>query len=111
MAVFTSSWYPGDGSPDPSLGSQPPELASSLWALLLSAMVSMQLTGTGALVQQWSCAAAGDNGGFLLCCGVIKLAGIEDNIPGSLGIPLPAQLLPAREQQLPEAMNLGAHTP
>lgn len=39
------------------------------WALLLPAVVSLCLPGwNGALVQQWSCAAAENDGWFLICC-------------------------------------------
>lgn len=82
-----------------------PQACLFTWALLLPAVVSLCLPGwAGALVQQWSCAAAENDGWFLHCCRRIKSAGIiEDDIPGSLGIQ--TQPLPAREQLLPKIMN------
>lgn len=45
------------------------------------------------------------------CCKGIELAGIaEDDIPGSLGIPLPAQPLPSKKEWLPKIMNPVVHT-
>lgn len=82
-----------------------PQACLFTWALLLPAVVSLCLPGwSGALVQQWSCAAAENDGLFLHCCRRIESAGIiEDDIPGSLGFQ--TQSLPAREQLLPKMMN------
>lgn len=49
--------------------------------------------------------------GFSSAAGELNRAGImEDDIPGSLGIPLRAQPLPARGQCLPKIMNPAEHT-
>lgn len=74
------------------------------WTLLLPAVIPLCLPGwDGALVQQWSCAAA-ENDGFVHCWRTIESAWIiEDDIPGFLGIQ--TQSLSARGQLLPKIMN------
>lgn len=62
------------------------------------------LSSNGAVLRQ------GMIDGFSSAAGELNRAGImEDDIPGSLGIPLPAQPLPARGQRLPKVINPAEH--
>lgn len=67
VAVFTPGGYPADGSSDPASRSPLPGSTSGLprhfgrCCSLLWLHCGCQ-AGAGALVQQWSCAAAGDDG-------------------------------------------------
>lgn len=81
-----------------------PQACLFTWTLLLPAVVPLCLPSwDGALVQQWSCAAA-ENDEFLHYWRRIESAWIiEDDIPGFLGIQ--TQSLPARGQLLPKIMN------